>query len=387
MADNKQGRLSIHPYIGGTTSNLIANVRKNGGIDKPQVATFVATLCGTLLTSPLRTLEATLYSGKIQKTPIKEAPVFIIGHWRSGTTHLHNVISQDKRFGYLTTLQAVFPTCSVLLSRNKSLKNLVAGLIPEKRMMDNMKMHVDFPQEEEFSVSCITTSSHHCNHFPKTIRSSFDKYVLFNVSDSEKREWKRAYMSVIKKASFMAGGRRLILKNPYNTARIKMLLELFPDAKFIHIYRNPYNIYVSALHDFIKEAEEMALQNFTEQDFAALCYELYGKLMKTYYDSRHLVPKGNLTEVAYEDLEQNPMREVARMYSELGLKLTPEANRDISSYVSSLKDYKKNKYTFSDTLAREITEKWGDFIKRLKYSIPADIGIDEKAAWTCKMDY
>lgn len=388
MSDDKkkQRGLSIHPYIGGTTRNLIANVRRHGGVDREFVPTLAATLAGTVLTLPLRVGEDLLYARRIRDLPLQD-PIFIIGHWRSGTTHLHNLISQDKSLGYLTTLQAVFPTCSVLLSRNRRLKDAVAGLIPEKRMMDNVRMHLDFPQEEEFSVSCITTASHHCNHFPRTIRESFDRYVLFKTDEADKQRWKDAYLSVIRKASFMAGGRRLVLKNPYNTARIPALLELFPNAKFIHIYRNPYNIYVSALHDFIKEAEEMALQNFSEEDFATLCYELYGKLMTTYWNTRERVPKGNLVEVAYETLEEQPLREVQRIYRELNLPQHPQLMADLSAYVGSIRDYKKNKYTYSSSLAKQITVNWGQYIKKLQYAPPPDIAMDDQAAWTCKMDY
>jgi hypothetical protein len=387
MTDVKQGKLSVHPYIGGTTTNLIANVRKNGGVDKSHLGTFLVTLVVTLVAAPLRFMESMLYARKIRNSTPSPSPIFIIGHWRSGTTHLHNVISQDTSLAYLSTLQALFPTCSVLLSRSKTLKGLIARLLPDKRMMDNVKLGVESPQEEEFSVSCITTSSHHCNHFPRTIRESFDKYVLFNVDETERNNWKKAYLSVVKKAAFMAGGRRLVLKNPYNTARIKILLELFPDAKFIHIYRNPYNIYVSALHDFIKEAEEMGLQDFSEQDFASLCFELYGKLMKAYWDSRHLVPAGNLAEVSYEALERDPLAEIDRIYQELELELTPSARASMSKYLDSISDYKKNKYTYSASLAQEIGEKWASFIARMKYTLPEDIVVDNGRAWTCKMDY
>lgn len=387
MADGKQGKLSIHPYVGGTTTNLIANVRKNGGVDKSHLATFLLTLVGTIIATPLRVLESVLYGRKVRNAELNQGPIFIIGHWRSGTTHLHNIISQDKTLAYLSTLQALFPTCSVLLSRSKLLTKLIAGLLPDKRMMDNVKVRLEFPQEEEFSVSCITTSSHHCNHFPRTIRSSFDKYVLFNVDETERNRWKKAYLSVIKKAAFMGGGRRLILKNPYNTARIKILLELFPDAKFIHIYRNPYNIYVSALHDFIKEAEEMGLQDFSEDDFASLCFELYGKLMKAYWDNRHLVPPGNLAEVSYEALEENPLGEISRIYQELGMDLSPRTKADMQTYLDSISGYKKNKYTYSASLAQEIGEKWASFISRLKYTLPDDIVVQNEAYWTCKMDY
>jgi omega-hydroxy-beta-dihydromenaquinone-9 sulfotransferase len=383
----KQGDLAIHPYIGGTTTNLIANAIKNGGVSVSRVPAFLLTLVGTMITAPLRFAEYALYSRKLDELKFAEDPIFIVGHWRSGTTHLHNVISQDQRLGYLTTLQAVFPTCSILLSRIPAMKKAVAKLLPEKRMMDNVSMGIDFPQEEEFSVSCLTTSSHHCNHFPRTIRESFDKYVLMNMSPKEMSRWKRAYMGVIRKAAFMAGGRRLILKNPYSTARIETLLELFPNAKFIHIYRNPYNIYVSALHDFIKEAEEMALQEFTEEDFSALCYELYEKLMKQYWRSIERVPKGNLCEVSYEAFENAPMDEVLRIYSELGLDANDDMKSSISAYLQSISGYKKNKYSYNDSLLEEIGRKWDFAIRRMNYAPPRDISLTDDARWSCNMDY
>ena len=384
--DQKQGKLSIHPYIGGTTSNLCKNVIKHGGIAWNQAGTLAITLAGTVLTSPVRLLEHWLYSKKIHNAELVQDPIFIIGHWRSGTTHLHNVISQDRRLGYLSTLQAVFPICSVLLSKSKLLKGLIARLIPEKRMMDNVKMGVDYPQEEEFSISCITTHSHHCNHFPRTIRQSFDEYVMFNTGEEEKSRWKQAYLAVIKKASFIAGNKRLLLKNPYNTARVKELLELFPNAKFIHIYRNPYNIYVSALHDFIKEAEEMALQEFSEQEFSELCYELYEKLMNRYWETRELIPSGNLCEVAFEEFERNPMQEVKRIYNELGFEKSEKAFSDIQQYINSLKGYKKNKYSYSASLMDKISDKWGFAIEKMGYAPPADIALDNKEKWSCSMD-
>ncbi len=386
MSQNSSRGLSIHPYIGGSARNLIGNAIKHGGIDRRHLPTFLATLLGTGLTAPLRLYEQLRHSGPIRRTRLREDPIFIIGHWRSGTTHLHNIVSQDPRFGYLTTLQAVFPTCAVTLGRNAALKRKVAGLIPEKRMMDNVRMGLDLPQEEEFSLSCLTRHSHHCNHFPRTIARSFDEYVLFETSEKNKARWKSTYLQVVKKAAYIAGGKRLVLKNPYNTARIGVLLELFPNAKFIHIHRNPYNIYVSALHDFVKEAEEMALQDFSEEMFAEICFVLYEKLMTAYWRQKDLVPAGNLAEVAYEKLETDPMTEIERIYDELGLGRDPAHLRPIEDYLNSIRDYRKNRYSYSAKLARTIGERWRFALDRMGYALPPDIELSDVRDWTCRME-
>lgn len=387
MSGNNQGRLSIHPYIGGSASNLVKSVLQNGGVSRANIPTLGLTLLGTAVTFPIRLLERLLYSRKVASTRLQEDPIFIIGHWRSGTTHLHNVISQDRRLGYLSTLQAIFPTCSVILSRNGILKKIVAGLLPDQRMMDNMKMGVDLPQEEEFSLSCLTTSSHHCNHFPRTILRSFNRYVLFDTDETEKEKWKKTYREVVRKASFMAGGRRLVLKNPYNTARIDTLLEMYPNAKFIHIHRNPYNIYVSALHDFVKEAEEMALQEFSTEQFSDLCYTLYEKLMKKYWETRDLIPPGNLAEVSYEEFNVAPLAQVEKIYRELDLQLDDPARTAMAGYLESISGYKKNRYTFSTEQAEAIKDRWGFAIQKMDYTLPPDIVVDEVRDWSCSMTY
>ena len=41
---------------------------------------------------------------------------------------------------------------------------------------------------------------------------------------------------------------RLLIKSPVHTGRVKLLLDLFPNAQFIYIHRNPYQVFKSAVH-------------------------------------------------------------------------------------------------------------------------------------------
>ena len=164
-------------------------------------------------------------------------------------------------------------------------------------------------------------------------------------------------------------------------------MEMFPDAKFIHIYRNPYNIYISALHDFLKEAEEMALQNFSEEEFSELCFDLYEKLMTEYWSSRDLVPEGNLCEVAYEALEEQPLVELRRIYEELDLGETEQSLASFARYLETIRGYKKNRYSYSTSIVEAIRRRWRFALERLGYAPPGDIRVEDKSGWTCSMDY
>jgi hypothetical protein len=51
------------------------------------------------LTSLIRRHEDAKYGPKLAGVRVKQ-PLFILGHWRSGTTHLHNLLATDEPFAY-----------------------------------------------------------------------------------------------------------------------------------------------------------------------------------------------------------------------------------------------------------------------------------------------
>ena len=62
-----------------------------------------------LLSAPFRWMQSIYIAFNIKNISLKEnQPVFVIGHWRSGTTHLHYLLSQDQQFSYLEAFQAFF---------------------------------------------------------------------------------------------------------------------------------------------------------------------------------------------------------------------------------------------------------------------------------------
>jgi len=62
-----------------------------------------------LVSTPFRWYEELYYYTYVRKSKKTSDPVFIIGHWRSGTTYLHHVLAADHQMGYVTTYQTVFP--------------------------------------------------------------------------------------------------------------------------------------------------------------------------------------------------------------------------------------------------------------------------------------
>ena len=81
-------------------------------------------------------IERAIFGRAVRRTQIAEAPIFVIGHWRTGTSLLHELLACDPRFSYPTTYQCLEPHHFLLTER--LLSRLLGGLLPASRPMDNM---------------------------------------------------------------------------------------------------------------------------------------------------------------------------------------------------------------------------------------------------------
>eukprot|EP00168_Porphyra_purpurea_P020004 TRINITY_DN8222_c0_g1_i1.p1 TRINITY_DN8222_c0_g1~~TRINITY_DN8222_c0_g1_i1.p1 ORF type:complete len:280 (-),score=93.01 TRINITY_DN8222_c0_g1_i1:219-1058(-) len=113
--------------------------------------------------------------------------------------------------------------------------------------------------------------------------------------------------------------RRLVLKSPDHTARVRLLLRLFPNARFVFIHRHPLEVSRSWAALVAKLCPQTAMEPFTAADGAAFGLDLCGRLANAYLADRHLIPAGRLVEVAYDKLATDPAGALATIYAGLGL--------------------------------------------------------------------
>jgi omega-hydroxy-beta-dihydromenaquinone-9 sulfotransferase len=320
--------------------------------------------------APLRFAEKLLYGKRVAAQEIHEPPIFILGHWRTGTTHLHNLLCRDPNLGYVTTFQTLAPaSCLVGLH---TLRHLVNFITPRKRHMDNMSISADHPQEEEFALCNLTPHTFYRGwYFPKEMPELFRQYALFDgIAEDELEEWRRVYLGVLKKATIHADGRRLVLKNPVNTARVKALLHLFPDAKFIHIHRNPYVVFKSTQRLLRTTMDITALQTISDQEIEDYVLTFYRDMMTRFLEERALIPEGNLVEVPFEDLEENPMAELARIYEQADLPGWDAARPRMEAYLASLDAYQKNHFTMREADMAKVEKHWQFSLDEWGYNRP-----------------
>ena len=289
-----------------------------------------------------------------------DGPIFIIGHWRSGTTHLHNLMVSDQRFGYASTLACTFPNNFIF---NPFIKWFVRSFTPKRRPMDNMKLDADSPQEDDLALLNIAVQSFYASWvFPKGYKENFNRWVLLPDKPDQKN-WKDSYTYFYRKIKYDQGGKTMILKNPAHTARIDLLLSIFPRARFIYIKRDPFRVIPSTIHLYQKAAPPFQMGSFTDLNITDAVFHIYKSLMKAYEQQRGSIPKNQLIEIEYEDLITHPYQIIESIYTKFDLGEWQKMKKSVFKYLQSVQGFKSNVYVHDPQLYKA-TEELLENVKR-----------------------
>ena len=320
------------------------------------------------LLSLLQPIEDSAYK-KIADKPLENDPLFILGHWRSGTTFVHNVFACDKHFGYTTTYQTVFP--HLVLWGQPFFKKNMAMLMPDKRPTDNMELRPDLPQEEEFALSNMMPYTYYNFwFFPQRWMEYCDRFLTFEkITEEERAVFKEVFMRLVKVSLANTGGTQYLSKNPPHTGRVRTLVEMFPNAKFIYLKRNPYTVFESTRSFFTNTIKPLKLQDVSDEQIVANIVEAYKRLYDRYEADKVCIPEGNLVEIKFEDFEKNAFDLTKDIYQRLNLKGFDEAEADIKKYLDKKKGYKKNKYQYAESTVKIVEENWNKALEEWDYHL------------------
>jgi hypothetical protein len=333
-------RFGAGAFTGITLGRWLRVLRDNHfAVDRPYWARAALITLASIPNTLLAAWENGLYGRKVRNTPVAP-PLFILGIWRSGTTHLHNLLAQDDRFAYPTTYQVFYP--HTFLTTEKRNAPLVGFFLPKKRPQDNMALGVGEPQEDEFALCSLTGRALPLAWaFPRRA-GNYGRYLtLREASASEVAEWKSALAWLVRKLSFKYG-RPLVLKSPGHTCRIRLLLELFPQAKFVHIHRNPYDVFRSTQHMVRTATPWWALQRPDYGDLEGRTLRQYREVYDVFFQERGLIPRGHFHEVRFETLEADPVGQLRALYEALALPDFGHVEPALRRYLAALAGYTKN---------------------------------------------
>ena len=312
-------------------------------------------------------LQERKYRQQLADKPLENDPHFILGHWRSGTTFVHNIFAQDKHFGYTTTYQTVFP--HYIMALQGLFKPTMGWLMPDKRPTDNMELAPDLPQEEEFAIN-NTCPFNYYNFwfFPQRMQEYCDRYLTFrDITDEELAEFKREFEKLVKISLWNTGGTQYLSKNPPHTGRLKALTELFPNAKYVYLMRNPYTVFESTRNFFLNTIRPLELHSIPVEEMEQNILRNYVELYRAYKEQKQYVPAENIFEVKFEDIEQDALGITEAIYRQLRIPGWEEARPAIEAYIGRKKGYKKNHYEYEPRTIQLVNEHWGPILDEWGY--------------------
>ena len=350
-------KLGTGVFGGITLGRWLRMLRDNDfAVDLPYWGRAAAITASSIPNSLFAAWEDRRYRQRIIATKT-EPPLFILGIWRSGTTHLHNLLAQDDRFAYPNTYQVTFP--ATFLTTERINAGLVGFFVPRKRPMDNVAFGVAEPQEDEFAVAALLGGFSLAWAFPRRAEV-YNRYLtLRDTSPQELAEWKAALTWFLQKLTFKYG-KPLILKSPGHTCRIKVLLDMFPQAKFVHIRRNPFDVFRSTEH--LMRTGVTPLWTLQRPDFRDLDDRIirqYKEVYDAFFEERGHIPKGHLHEVSFEALEADPIGQVRGIYETLALPNFAHVEAALRRYLDGIAGYKKNTLPdLSSELRSRIEKEW-----------------------------
>jgi hypothetical protein len=268
---------------------------------------------------------------------------------------------RDENLGYLSTFQASAPGMGLVGEKTiKPPLAMIARRLHPTREIDNIPLSFDAPEEQDLAIANLSPYSFlHLYTFPRQAPYFFERFALFNdLPEGILSEWKEIYLTVLRKATLKSGGKRLVVKNCADSGRIEKLLDMFPDAKFIHIYRNPYNVFRSTLFLYKTVLPWFQVQDISPDKVEAYILRFYTLLMQKFLATKALIPAGNLVEVRFEDLEMAPLDQLRNVYEGLGLSGFSEAESAVRAYVGSIAGYEKNEYQVTDDIIEKVNRHW-----------------------------
>jgi len=357
-----------HPLMGADAGTLLRQFARHWPL--PRTAwPFAAAALGSALARTPFSLAERAWTAARAGNAAHPAPVFIVGHWRSGTTHLYNLLSRDPRFGFVSPLSTGLPWDFYLLGR--ALRPLLERALPDHRFIDRVKVTPDSPQEDEIALASMQDLSfYHGLYFPRELESWFDKGVFFDgATAGEIERWRRRLRYFLLKLARLQPGRRLLIKNPVYTARVAELARMWPTARFIHIHRDPYVVFQSTRNFYTKLLREFALQPYEESRIDELVLSRYPRIMQTLIDDFSTQPPNRAIETSFDHLEREPLETLRGLYDGLELPGFDEARPHFEAYLADLGDYRKNRYDFPQADNDRVTERWRAFLEHWQYPL------------------
>jgi len=323
------------------------------------------TVCAAANTT-LRAIQNLRFARQVAGVQIATDPIFIIGHWRTGTTMLQELLALDPRHRCPTTYECLVPNHFLISER--FLRRWLWFMLPSKRPMDNMRMSFDRPQEDEAALCNLGVPSPLLTVAFPNHPLQYPRYVeLDDLTPAELQRWQRALRRFLQQVLFKRSG-RLVLKSPRHTSRLRVLSRMFPNAHFVHLVRDPYVVFPSTVHFWTVMYATQGLQRPKLDTLNDYVFDTLVAMYRKLDQTRGLIDPGRFYELRYEDLVRDPVGQLRVMYEYFQWREFDAVEPAIRRYARRSKRYQTNRFDLTPELCDEISNRWAPYIE--KYGCP-----------------
>jgi hypothetical protein len=327
-------------------------------------------LLGVTLTTPfsdtMALLQQVFHRRRIQEAAIEQPLVFIVGHWRSGTTLLHELMVLDDHFAYPNTYQCFAPWHFLLTEG--AMKRFGNGLIPSSRPMDNMSSGWSLPQEDEFALLNLGLPSFYRRlAFPRSTGQRIEALDIESLPEPHRQNWIDGFRWFLQALSYHHQ-KPLVLKSPTHTARVRLLMQLFPEARFVHICRHPEKLFPSTVRLWRVLEQVQALQPPSQKEsIEQLVLDCLPILYQNFDRDRALLSDHRWMEVKYERLVERPVETLRGVYQQLELGWSDRMEERVNRYMADKSDYSANVFHQDPANQNRVQSAWREYGVRHGY--------------------
>lgn len=348
----------FHPLCGADPLTLAAILRRNGLPSSARLPAFGVVCAMAALRLPFTLLERIAEALVPSGSP--EPPIFVIGHPRSGTTHLHNALAASGAFTTVPPVVAALPHEPHTIG--PILRPFIEARLPSDRLIDGVRIHADDPVEDELALANLAAPSYfHALYFPGHLAEEYGRSLMQDWPPTLLRARERALQRYVSAMS-RRGPAPLLLKNPSYTARPDLLVSLFPGARIIHIRRNPQDVYASTCRALRTVLSEMSFQDWSNADIEAIVLATYPKVMAEARRRARELPCSHYIETSFESLTHRPEVALQRIWRELCLPGGERAAEIAIGYCCSLRTYRPAGSHLSERESDVVGKRWAQEI-------------------------
>ena len=267
----------------------------------------------------------------------------------------------DDQFGFPTTYQCLMPHHFVLTEW--LLSRVLRFLLPKTRPMDNMAVAFDRPQEDEFAMCMLgAPSPYSAIAFPNRPPCRENSLDPETMSAAELRTWKQKFYRLLQKITWKTGTARPEITAahlPHQNSQ-----EMFPEAIFINILRNPLDVYPSTVNLWRTLHQTQGLQTPSSEGLQEFVLSTYVRMFEKLKEGKPALRADQFYELTYRDLVEDPIGEVKKIYDYFGLADFRLVLPKLEQYLAQNKNHETNRYDLSAAERAMVAARWGRAVER-----------------------